>query len=346
MKRVALLVTGDVEKRALHLSLKRIFPDVEFEPQQLDGFTSGELPVEPPAFDAGNPSLVDKLAAALVSAVDPGRSGTPADLAFLVDDFKLWNTRVPERAVHHIRVAVARQLEHRWPSSDRRRRSADLVRDRCSFHLLSPMVEAYFFGEPEALARAGATRPAQVDPSVTDIEDFLVADDAEFLAPPDGKHPIWAKAHRARHPKCYVQFLCDPAGANPRAYRETKGGHEALRSLDWRAVLAPPSHVRFAAALSWPISPKRSTVRRPPRCSRACLTGSPCGTTATMCSATSEHPGHARSLVGHARARRLSPARARPPRSRRPGQCVERSQQPVVRSRAGGHAGRERQRSP
>jgi hypothetical protein len=246
MKRVALLVTGDVEKRALHLSLGRIFPEAAFEPQQLDGFTSVELPAEP-TFDPARPSLAEKLAAALVSAVDPGRSGVPADLAFLVDDLELFNARVPERAVHHIRVAVERHIEARWPSADRRGRSAGLVRERCSFHLLSPMVEAYFFGEPAALERAGATRPARIDPRVSDVEDF-VTDDPDFLAPPDGKHPVWAKAQRARHPKRYLQFLCDPEGDNPRAYRETKGGHEALRSLDWRAVLDPPSHVRFARA--------------------------------------------------------------------------------------------------
>jgi hypothetical protein len=228
--------------------LKRIFPEADFEPLQLDGFTSSELPPDPPAFDPARPSLVDKLAAALVSAVDPGRSGVPADLAFLVDDLELFNARVPERAVHHVRVAVERHIEARWDSADRRRRSANLVRERCSFHLLSPMVEAYFFGEPAALERAGAKRVAQVDPILRDIEDF-VTEDPDFLAPPSGKHPVWATAQRARHPKRYLQFLCDPQGGNPRAYRETKGGHDALCSLDWRAVLGPPSHVRFARAL-------------------------------------------------------------------------------------------------
>src|SRR5689334_20565086 len=100
-------------------------------------------------------------------------------------------------------------------------RSVAIVRERCSFHLLSPMIEVYFFGEPAALTRAGARRAAKLDPAERDLEDFAT-DDPDFLSPADGKHPVWATANRARHPKSYLRFLCDPTGANPRAYRETK----------------------------------------------------------------------------------------------------------------------------
>jgi hypothetical protein len=247
MTRVALIVTGELEKKSLHLSLGRLFPEAEFEVLHLDGFTSCELPEEP-EFEEGRPSLVEKLADALISAVDPGRSGTPVDLAFLVDDLELHNVATPERAVRHLREAIPRRLEAHWSNADRRRRSAGLVRERCSFHLLSPMIEAYFFGEPAALVRAGAKRRAAFDPLSGDVEHFLT-DDPDFLAPLDGKHPIWAKPDRARHPKCYVRFLCDPDGGSPRAYRETKEGHEALRSLDWRGVLGPEAHARFARSL-------------------------------------------------------------------------------------------------
>ena len=47
MTRVALIVTGELEKKSLHLSLGRIFPEAEFEVLHLDGFTSYELPAEP-----------------------------------------------------------------------------------------------------------------------------------------------------------------------------------------------------------------------------------------------------------------------------------------------------------
>lgn len=247
MTRVALIVTGELEKKSLHLSLARFFPDVEFEVLHLDGFTSAELPAEP-TFDAARPNLVEKLVDALIAAVDPGRSGTPADLAFLIDDLELYNVATPERAVHHIRATIPRRLEARWNHDDRRQRSARLVRERCSFHLLSPMIEAYFFGEPAALVRAGARRPALFDSIACDIEGFATTD-ADFLAPPDGKHPVWAKPDRARHPKHYLRFLCDPDGRSPRAYRETREGHEALKSLDWPGVLGPAAHARFARSL-------------------------------------------------------------------------------------------------
>ncbi len=51
------------------------------------------------------------------------------------------------------------------------------VRERCSFHLMAPMTEAYFFGEAAALKRAGAMRnPSRFDRQVCDPEAFTVAD--------------------------------------------------------------------------------------------------------------------------------------------------------------------------
>jgi hypothetical protein len=247
-KTVALIVTGDVEKKALHLSLNRIFPDVEFDVRLRESFTSNPLPAEPPP----NPhleqlTLVEKLADALIAAVDPGREGKPVDLAVLVDDLELWNMAAPERAIDHIRAAIKKRLEDTWPNLERRQKSAALVRERCSFHLLSPMVEAYFFGEPAALRRAGAQRAAVFNPATRDVEDFQTNDPA-FLTPPDDKKIPWAKPSRARHPKHYLRFLCDPSGQSPRAYQETKHGHEALRSLNWQQVLDPDQHACFARA--------------------------------------------------------------------------------------------------
>src|SRR5262245_33119391 len=105
MKRVALIVTGELEKKALHLSLQHIFPDVEFDVRQRESFTSCALPEEP-IFEPGRLSLVEKLADALIAAVDPGRLGTPVDLAFLIEDLELLNMAAPERVVHHVRAAI------------------------------------------------------------------------------------------------------------------------------------------------------------------------------------------------------------------------------------------------
>lgn len=257
MKRVALLVTGKAEE-ALHHSLKRVFPEAELVmlPRR-DGFTSAELPSRPLLHGRGTaprPTNVERLAAALVAEVEPGRRDQkPPDLVVLVDDLELVNRSRPERVVEHVREAVRSHLErHPWPSAATRERAYERVRERCSFHILAPMVEAYFFAEEAALRRAGAQRPSRVRASEIDLEEFLVQDQ-EFLAHPDrpagATLPPWAIAQRAMHPKSYLQFLCDPSGTVARAYVETDGGRAALRELDWWAVVAPEAYVQFVRSL-------------------------------------------------------------------------------------------------
>jgi hypothetical protein len=256
MKRIALLVTGKAEEKALHHLLKRVFPEVEFVmlPRR-DGFTSGPLPATPLLGTAPEHTHVERLAQALIAEVEPGRRGHELpDLVVLVDDLELENLDQPERAVEHVREAVRAHLEqHDWPSATSRERAYERVRERCSFHLLVPMLEAYFFGEPAALVRAGAKRASRFDASAADVETRFLVNDLDFLAPPDRppreKLPPWATANRARHPKHYLQFLCDPTGTEPRAYVETKGGQAALRQLDWPMVLAPEEHVCFLRSL-------------------------------------------------------------------------------------------------
>ena len=259
MKRVALLVTGKAEEAALHHSLKQVFREVEFVmlPRR-DGFTSGPLPPTPLLQALGNApqrTNVERLAEALIAEVEPGRRGHELpDLVVLVDDLEIENQGWPERAVEHVRMAVHTHLErHSWPSATARDRAYERVRKRCSFHLLAPMVEAYFFREPAALTRAGATRDSLFDASAADVEIRFEVNDPDFLAPPNRsrkeKLPPWATANRAQHPKHYLQFLCDPTGTDARAYAETKGGQAALRDLDWPMVLAPRDHVCFLRSL-------------------------------------------------------------------------------------------------
>ena len=73
MRRVALLVTGKTEE-VLHHSLKQIFPAAEFVmlPRR-EGFTSSPLPATPITGTAGKPTNAERLAAALVAEVEPGR---------------------------------------------------------------------------------------------------------------------------------------------------------------------------------------------------------------------------------------------------------------------------------
>jgi hypothetical protein len=146
-----------------------------------------------------------------------------------VDDLELHHTGRLETVATALTQSVVRVLE-RWSSSEaKRERLAGAVARRCSFHLLVPMVEAYFFAEAAALTRAGASLPSRFDP-FRDVEDFEV-DDPEF------------GTTDRRHPKRYVSFLSQGQ------YKETRDGVAALATLDWPTVLVTHAHSQVARAL-------------------------------------------------------------------------------------------------
>jgi len=119
-------------------------------------------------------------------------------------------------------------------------------------------VEAYFFAESAALERAGANRLSLFDATAVDTEGFVV-NDPDFTRPENhlnkDSRPIWATSNRKKHPKNYLQFLCDASGTSPRPYLEVENarkhpsGQAALRKLDWSKVLAPEQHVQFVRSL-------------------------------------------------------------------------------------------------
>ncbi len=264
MKRVVLLVTGKTEE-ALGTSLKSIFPHVEFVvPPKRHGFTSYPLPASPILKRTGHAkqdTLIEKLMDGLIAEVEPGRRQDQPipDAVVLVDDLELGNVRWPERAIEHVRAAARACMEgFPWPSDSSRNRAAERLRDRCSFHLMCPMVEAYFFAESAALERAGAKRASAFDAKAVDAEQFFVHD-LDFTAPKDHENknslPRWATPYRQRHPKNYLQFLCDPLGTSPRPYLEVdnaqtrSSGQAALRQLDWAKVFVQGQHVQFVRSL-------------------------------------------------------------------------------------------------
>lgn len=268
MKRVVLLVTGQTEK-ALGSSLQRVFSNVEFVVRQpWTGFTSNALPEKPLLKclgDAREETYLEKLVGLLVSEVAPGRRNEkPADMVVLVDDLELCNAGWPERVIGHVRTAVQAYVDHYpWTGATSRERALDQLRTRCSFHLLCPMIESYFFSEAEALTRAGAKRASKFDAAVVDAEQFC-ADEPEFLLPPNRVNkdsaPQWATDDRAKHPKRYLQFLCDPAGVSLRPYFESDNprgrpsGEAALRHLDWALVFGNADYVRFIRSLFFDIA--------------------------------------------------------------------------------------------
>lgn len=138
MTSVALIVTGQLERLALPDALGSIFPDIDFHVEMRDdGFTSKRLSLPLPARPSTN---ADKLARRLIAAVDPGRGRAPADLAIAIDDLELANIGQPDVVLGCFREAVCRQLEGFWSSAERTDRTRRRVRERCSFHLLVPMV--------------------------------------------------------------------------------------------------------------------------------------------------------------------------------------------------------------
>lgn len=250
MAQVVLIPTGRLEHAALAPALKRLFPDDDFIPRpkekHLDGFTSTDVT----RIVLGGPirTNVEELAAELVASVSPGQRGRPADFAFVVEDLELVNDHQPDRVVQLFREAVERHIHKTWSSQQAQARAVTLVQERCSFHLFRPMTEAYLFGDPAALQRAGAGQTPQLS-ATPDLEKFQTHDSA-FLQIPNGPFDrIVDMPDRQRHPKSYLHYLCDPTLADKkRRYRETGGGVAALSQLDWQHVLVPPPHCPFLHA--------------------------------------------------------------------------------------------------
>jgi len=157
-----------------------------------------------------------------------------------------------------VRLVVTRAIREdvatRFSSLGAETPDADRVREalhvRCSFHLLVPLSEAYFFGEPAALTRAGVRLGVPIHRTGTDVEEFATNDPA-FLpralqknAEMAGRGYLWWREER--HPKRYLEFLVECSGG---LYQETEGGARALEALDWPIVGAGSGTVPFIRAL-------------------------------------------------------------------------------------------------
>lgn len=238
--RIGLITTGDCEQRALAPALQRVFADhdVEFDvsfAKPVRSFTSNRLIYPAPP----GRTLVDDFVAAIHATISQRNA---PDFVFAIDDLELANAPSPHHVTALVRDAVLLSLDRTT------HREAQRFRDRCSVHLLCPMVEAYFFGELAALTRAGATRNAELDVS-RHLEDFTSVD-VSFLALPDVRGHPWRSEDRIHHPKRYLRFLNDPTDEEIGRYRETREGRDALATLDWEQVFAyKPTGIAFAGSL-------------------------------------------------------------------------------------------------
>lgn len=255
MSEVRFVVTGDLEREALAESIGRLFTNDSADFVVARGlchpFTSTPLREKP---SQGVLDSVDKFADRLLREVDEHRDA----MIVGIDDLELDNDA--GRTVRHVREAVKRRMEYFHSSAKPKVRLARRIASRCSFHLMVPMTEAYFFGEPAALVRAEANKRPSLFDGTCDVEEFLV-EDPEYLRYPEvtpetvpnkeRRKRSWAKNVdvRRRHPKLYIRFLCSPDDPFGNVYRELRQGATAFKSLAWDQVAHNSAHMKFARAI-------------------------------------------------------------------------------------------------
>ncbi len=242
MARIKLIVTGDMEKLVLHESLRRFFPNVRNgeeviwdKPRYTQGVTSSRLQPLLPDHPPSKPML--ELAKAMIAETVDGKTGKPADLVVAIDDVELGNLDQEEVIAVHLQAAINTVIAARGHDANTEARYRTILRGKCSFHLLKPMVESYLFGDDNALRVAGV--PAGVSPKLihpSDVEQFETNDSAWLSTChlENGRRqqekPWW---RHERHPKHYIGYLTAQGQA---FYEETRHGKKALASLDWLHV--------------------------------------------------------------------------------------------------------------
>ena len=256
MTLVRLIVTGKAERIALETFLKRVFPAIDFESESADSFTSSRIQNRP--VSATMPQLVDKLVDHLIAAVDPGRKkpdGPIPDLVVAIDDVELFNLDQPNVVVGAIREAIQRRVPLTWPSLQRQTRCFERLNQSASFHLLCPMLEAYFFTSESALQSAGIRLQSELIPE-KDIEDFESCDSSYLLryqtlsdGCSDGMIHPQTKVWFAKHPKEYMRYLVAGDDGTVSVYRETHQGVAALQSLTPADALAVGAQHKFLRSL-------------------------------------------------------------------------------------------------
>lgn len=251
MRKIQLIVTGDLEKLALHTTLAEHFPDVRngkhvgwARPRKTYGATS--RPLGPPGQAIGT---MKGLALAAIVEAELGGTGVPADLVVVVDDGEVGNMHDGANVVAHFRLAMTEVINARAPGPPANHALRQLVREKISYHLLMPMVEAHFFVGRPSLSACGVLAGVAPKLANTDVEKFESTDPAwlpECVASNierQGSAPWWR--HEC-HPKHYLQHLVDRSGGG--IYEETSASaQKALALVDWQ--LNAGADAQFARSL-------------------------------------------------------------------------------------------------
>ena len=254
--RVNIVVTGVAEQKGIVSFLEKIFDDVEFRSVRFDGFTSIRMSPEATVPAAANiPTNVAELATFFVEAVN-SRGG---EQFVLLEDLEVANLDQPSVVIQCFLNAVNAIVDKKRPYHTT---TENNLKERAAFHLLSPMLESYFFADDNVLN----SLELQSQPSLAnqDVEGFSVNDQG-FLDSISGLCPIsnggqtWQPAAwYGSHPKHYLKYLRTPSNPyDPEIpnYKESRVGAEALRNLNQQAVLANTEAAQFFRAfltdLAW-----------------------------------------------------------------------------------------------
>ncbi|MBF0428779.1 MAG: hypothetical protein HQL94_07635, partial [Magnetococcales bacterium] len=223
--RIKLIVTGDMEKGAICDSLKRFFPGMRndqkviWDSSKIGGVTTHRLEPAKKLYDP-----MKRLVKAMIAEAMIGKTGRPADLVVVLDDVELNNLGQESVVAQVLKNAVEDELAQRNSAI------RTVLRDKCSFYLFKPMVEAYLFGDANALKIAGVQAPHNprlVHP--TDVEQFETNDPAYLILCQQVKlnAPWWREECHAKH---YLEHLTKGS------YKETDHGKEALKEINWKNV--------------------------------------------------------------------------------------------------------------
>ena len=260
-KHIKLIVTGMSEKKSLHESLRKYFPThtangdlvIWDTPRKAYGVTGHRLKA------ANSPStsmvtLVNTMFAEAIAGKLP--NSRPADLVIVIDDVELGNVGreniVGDTFLAAVHAKLVQLKAVRSPPEFQAIQA--LIQRCCSFHLLCPMVEAYFFADLTTLISGGVSNkhpPLLSHP--TDVEQFDSSPDINALwrstceVKNREQNPInpWWKTER--HPKRYLTHLLSISGAP--LYHETTLGARMIEATNWSTVAKVTTDTPIVSAL-------------------------------------------------------------------------------------------------
>lgn len=252
-KAIKLIVTGDMERRALTTSLACQFPKVTMAGEPVDWLQPSKVnEATSSRWEAGKLTKgALTLANHLVSEVWTGSraDAEPADLVLVVCDLEGHNRDQPQVVLSNLRLAVEQEIQSWALTSTAEARLRAQLQEKGGVHLLCPMVEAYFFGGEDSALRAFGIDPAvrrhlaDPDPERFECRDpawlpkcVLENEKRQALIRPE---PWWREAC---HPKHYLEHLMP-------SYDEVRNGAPVLGALDWPRVPTRPDTLAFARAL-------------------------------------------------------------------------------------------------